>query len=104
MRLRMWHIKKEGIILISMDEIHTVFRNLGGQLRLIRQGIDYGFVLVERQWSKIKDWSLLGMQWPHIVGVGDAEPLVKSVFGGKEIWVVAQVPFTIDGRLISSGL
>src|SRR5680860_1704818 len=95
------HIEKERILFISMDKIHTVFRNLGGQLGLIGQSIDDSFVLVEWQWSEIENRALLRMQRPHIVGVGDAEPLVESVFGGKEIGVVAQVPFAIDGRMIS---
>ena len=37
----------------------------------------------------------------HIVGVGDAEPVVKPVAGGKEVGGVAQMPFAHDGGAVA---
>ena len=41
-------------------------------------------------------------QRPHVIGVGDHERLVEAMSGREKLWIVPQVPFTHDTRMVAS--
>src|SRR5210317_2255664 len=97
MRLRMGYIQEKRIVPVSFDELNTSLGNLCRQRSLIGQGVNDGFIFVERQRAKIKYRTLFRVQGPHIIGVGDSKILIETLVVGHKIRMIPQVPFPENG-------
>ena len=96
MRHRVGEIQEERPIVL----LHPVEKRAGalgvpgGEGRLILWGdivVDDPLAIEQRQ-RRIAPRSRLGVVGPHVVGIGEPEPFVEAVTGGKERRVVAEMP------------
>jgi len=75
-------IEEEGAILVGVDEFDGMFGIPGGELVLIfvRDIGDNDFVVFEHAEVGIVAFTVFGINdWPHVVGVREAEVFVEAV-------------------------
>ena len=106
MHHRVRHVNKKRALLVLFDERYGALGVLRGELFLILAG-NFGvndlILLDERQVRPTfealfhRQMQHAGMVRPHVVRVRQAEVVVKPVLHRQELFVVAEVPFTVDG-------
>src|SRR5712691_4946941 len=93
-------VEKERPVLVLLDELDGPLRIPGRQLCLIRvQGNDF---IALYEWQ-IREFGA-GILGPHVVGVWQAEIIIKTMVRRQEAWVMAEVPLSVNGRRIAAGL
>jgi hypothetical protein len=75
----MGQIEQERLVLILFDKIDRTCGIVGRKPGLVRVITRHFIPIVCRQIGKIKDFSLLGMERPHIIGIGQAVIFVETV-------------------------
>ena len=103
MWLGMCDVEEERVFTISSDKINASFCDLGSQQGLISQGVDHRFVLIEWQGPEVKNWSLFGMEGPHVIRVRDSEIFLEALLVRHEIRMIPQMPFPKGPGCITVG-
>src|SRR5690625_6051359 len=81
MRLGMSQVEKKGIAAVPVDKINGAFSKPGGKVRLMCRGDRINFHLSispEVQRKLPPELRILRMLCPHVVGIHDADSLIKS--------------------------
>ena len=104
------HVQEEGTVRIAADEADSMLGVLGGQLLLILAGdlrIDDPVPLYQGQVRPALDALFHGqvghtrMIRPHVIGIGQAKVLIKTMLQGQELGMMSQMPLAVDGRGIA---
>ena len=109
MRHGVRHVQKERTVVMSrFDELDGPLGVAGRQLRDIRVGLD-DLVPIEQGQRRVRRSFLvllLGMalRGPMSIGIGESEILVEAVMRREKLRMVAKVPLTKDGRLVTEWL
>lgn len=117
-RHAMGKIDEEGLVVMAVDEIDRLFGVPGGELGLVLGGDffdDRGRAL-GIAFPKGKGWVAafvalglrrktddIGVERPHIVGIGKAKEFVEAVVRGAIFREDAEVPFPENGGGVSEG-
>ncbi len=98
-------VEEERAVFVRVDEFDRVLGVPGGELVLIfvRDVGDDDFVVFEHAEVGIVTFTVFSINdWPHVVGIREAEVFIEAVPQGEELRGIAEMPFAEDGGGIAT--
>ncbi len=133
MRCRQRNIDEEPFIAVVFDELYRAIEKHSPEYFLLRIEFDDRIAIIKRQiWHSLAQWEicalsgiarqfgtcsrsdkarvfvgcrrLVGMEWPHVIGIRDPVKLVEAMALRPVLVMIAKVPLAENARRIASSL
>lgn len=97
----MREVEKEGMGLVTFDELDCTIGIEAGELTLVGHGFDDVCAIDKGKWRVGAGFGG-GMVRPHVIGVGQAEIFIEAMGRWQELGGIAEVPFAEDSGAITA--